>query len=185
MGRCGLDSSGSDWGSVWRFCDKLMNRQVPKYDGNFLTNSATVIFSRRHLLRTISPVTVVSNWPKVKLGLSLKHNVQTYEVVEAELDKFLTPTKDRRDRSVSRPGRFTLGERTPGTHWIGMWARLKAGLDVADDNLLSLPGKETPRPSSSQPSRYTEIQRQCSITVCGTSCKSMKWLGCCQITRWM
>lgn len=44
---------------------------------------------------------------------------------------------------VSRPGRFIPGERAPGTHWIGVWARLKAGLDVEDDNLFSLPRNET------------------------------------------
>jgi hypothetical protein len=59
------------------------------------------------------------------------------------LDKFLTPAKDGRDRPVSRPGRFTPGERAPGTQWIGVWARLKTGLDAADDNLLSLSGNET------------------------------------------
>ena len=59
------------------------------------------------------------------------------------MDKFLTPAKDGRDRLVSSPCRFTPGERAPGCHWIGVWVRLKAGLDAADDNLLSLPGKET------------------------------------------
>jgi hypothetical protein len=31
--------------------------------------------------------------------------------------------------SDSRPGRFTPGERAPGTHWIGGWVDLRAGLD--------------------------------------------------------
>jgi hypothetical protein len=32
--------------------------------------------------------------------------------------------------SFSRPGRFTPGERAPGTHWIGGWVDPIAGLDV-------------------------------------------------------
>jgi hypothetical protein len=31
--------------------------------------------------------------------------------------------------STSRPGRFTAGERAPGTHWRGGWVDLRAGLD--------------------------------------------------------
>jgi hypothetical protein len=31
--------------------------------------------------------------------------------------------------SNSRPGRFTPGERAPGTHWIGDCVDLRAGLD--------------------------------------------------------
>jgi len=53
-----------------------------------------------------------------------------YEEAEAELDKFLTPAKDGRDRPVSHSGRFTPGEKAPGTHRIGVWARLKAGRDA-------------------------------------------------------
>jgi hypothetical protein len=63
-----------------------------------------------------------------------------YEEAEAELDTYLTPAKDGRDRPVSRFGRFTSGEKAPGTQWIRVWARLKAGRDAADDNLLSLSG---------------------------------------------
>jgi hypothetical protein len=31
--------------------------------------------------------------------------------------------------STSRPGRFTPGERAPGTHSIGGWVDLRAGVD--------------------------------------------------------
>jgi hypothetical protein len=34
---------------------------------------------------------------------------------------FLTSALDRSEWSPSRPGRFTPGERAPGTHWIGDW----------------------------------------------------------------
>ena len=43
----------------------------------------------------------------------------------------------------SRPGRFTPGERAPGTHWIGVWTGPKAGLEPKNENLLSLPENET------------------------------------------
>jgi len=32
--------------------------------------------------------------------------------------------------SVSRTGRFTLGEWAPGTHWIGSWVVARVGLDA-------------------------------------------------------
>jgi hypothetical protein len=35
--------------------------------------------------------------------------------------------------STSRPGCFTPGERAPGTHWIGGWVDLRAGLDDLDN----------------------------------------------------
>jgi hypothetical protein len=31
--------------------------------------------------------------------------------------------------STSRPGRFTPGERAPGTHWTGGWVDLRASRD--------------------------------------------------------
>jgi hypothetical protein len=45
--------------------------------------------------------------------------------------------------STSGPGRFTHGERAPGTHWIGGWVDLRAGLDDLEKRkFLSLPGLE-------------------------------------------
>jgi hypothetical protein len=53
-----------------------------------------------------------------------------------------------------RPGRFTLGEKAPGTHWIGGWVDPRAGLDdVEMRKLLTLPGLEIRplgRPACSQ-----------------------------------
>jgi hypothetical protein len=34
------------------------------------------------------------------------------------------------DWSASHPGRFTLSERAPGTHWIGGWVGPRVGLDA-------------------------------------------------------
>jgi hypothetical protein len=56
--------------------------------------------------------------------------------------------------SASRPGRFTSGERGPGTHWKGSWVYLGAGLDdVVKRKFLTLPGLELRplrRPTRSQ-----------------------------------
>jgi len=35
---------------------------------------------------------------------------------------------DRGEWSASRPGRFTLRERAPDTHWTGGWVGPRAGL---------------------------------------------------------
>jgi hypothetical protein len=44
--------------------------------------------------------------------------------------------------SASRPGRFTPGERAPGTHWIG-WVDPRADLgDMEKRKFLALPGLE-------------------------------------------
>jgi hypothetical protein len=49
----------------------------------------------------------------------------------------------RDEWSASRSGRFTPGERTSGTHWIGGWVDPRAGLDdVEKRKLLTLPGLE-------------------------------------------
>jgi hypothetical protein len=46
-------------------------------------------------------------------------------------------------RSTSRPCRFTPGERAPGTHWIGGWVDLRAGLDDLETRkFLTLQGLE-------------------------------------------
>jgi hypothetical protein len=47
------------------------------------------------------------------------------------------------------------GERTPGTHWIGGWVDLRAGLeDLEKRKFLNLPGLEL-RPLD-RPARYTD-----------------------------
>jgi hypothetical protein len=40
----------------------------------------------------------------------------------------LTLALTRGEWSASRPGPFIQGERAPGTHWIGGWVGLRAGL---------------------------------------------------------
>jgi len=42
----------------------------------------------------------------------------------------LTSAVDGDEWLGSRPGRFTVKERDPGTHWIGGWVGPKAVLDA-------------------------------------------------------
>jgi hypothetical protein len=49
--------------------------------------------------------------------------------VGAQTHVFLTSALAAGESSASRPGRFTPGERAPGTHWIGGWVVPTAGLD--------------------------------------------------------
>jgi hypothetical protein len=52
---------------------------------------------------------------------------------------FLTSALGEGEWSASHPGRFTLGERNPGTHWAGTCVRPSAGLYTVEkrNNLAS------------------------------------------------
>jgi hypothetical protein len=54
--------------------------------------------------------------------------------------------------SVMPRPRFTPGERTPGTHWIGGWVDLRAGLDAGARKKILCPcrGSNPDRPARSQ-----------------------------------
>jgi hypothetical protein len=61
--------------------------------------------------------------------------------------------------SASHPGRFTPGERAPGTHWIGGWVDPRTGLNDAEKiKFLTLPGLGNSNPFVVHPvaSRYTD-----------------------------
>jgi hypothetical protein len=47
--------------------------------------------------------------------------MKTYWEMEVYFRTFLTSALDGGERTDSRPGRFTPGEGTPGTHWTGGW----------------------------------------------------------------
>jgi hypothetical protein len=49
--------------------------------------------------------------------------------VDVQIHIFFTSALVGSEWSTSRPGRFTPGERAPGTHWIGGWVDLRAGVD--------------------------------------------------------
>jgi hypothetical protein len=60
--------------------------------------------------------------------------------VYVQIHIFLTSALVGGEWSTSRPGRFTHGDRTPGTHWTGGWVDLRTGLDALEKRkLLTLP----------------------------------------------
>jgi hypothetical protein len=69
--------------------------------------------------------------------------MKTYEGVDVETRGFFTSTLVGGERSASRTGRFTRGERAHGTFLIGGWVNLRAGLDAVEKmQFLILPGLE-------------------------------------------
>jgi hypothetical protein len=80
--------------------------------------------------------------------------MKTYEGVDVEIHIFLTSARVGGEWSASRPSRFTSGERAPGTHYIGGWVGLGAGLDDVENRIfLPPPGLELRpigRPARSQ-----------------------------------
>jgi hypothetical protein len=58
--------------------------------------------------------------------------MKTYGGVDVYMHVFLTSALVGGEWSASRPGRFTSGERAPGTHWIGGWVGPRAGLDEVE-----------------------------------------------------
>jgi hypothetical protein len=55
---------------------------------------------------------------------------------------FLPSALDGGEWSASRPGRFTSGERSPGTHWTGAWVGSTAGMDAVQKSQV-LPCRES------------------------------------------
>jgi hypothetical protein len=69
--------------------------------------------------------------------------MKAYVEVNVYIHIFLTAALAGGEWSASLPGRFTPGERAPGTHWIGGWVGPRAGLDdVEKRKFLTLPGLE-------------------------------------------
>jgi hypothetical protein len=67
--------------------------------------------------------------------------MKPYGGVDVYIHIFLTSALATVEWSASRLGRFTPGERAPGTHWIGGWVDPGGGLDdVEKRKLLSPPG---------------------------------------------
>jgi hypothetical protein len=69
--------------------------------------------------------------------------MKVYGGVDVQIQIFLSSPLAGGEWSVLRPGCFTPGERTPGTHWIGGWVDPSAGLDdVKNKKFLTLAGLE-------------------------------------------
>jgi hypothetical protein len=84
--------------------------------------------------------------------------MKTYGGVDVWIHIFLTSALAGGEWSASRLYRFTLGERAPGTHWIGGWVDPRAGLDDMEKRkILPLPGLEL-RPLG-RPARRQSLYR--------------------------
>jgi hypothetical protein len=98
-----------------------------------------------------------------RCALTIKHyTVRTYGG-DVYMHEFLISVLVGGEWSASRPGRFTPGEISPTTHWIGNWVAPRSGLDdVEKRKYLILPGLEF-RPPVVQPvvNRY----RDCNILI--------------------
>jgi hypothetical protein len=69
--------------------------------------------------------------------------MKAYEGVDVWIHVLLTSALVWGECTAWRPGRFTLGERACGTHWIRSWVGPRAGLDDAEKRrILTLPGLE-------------------------------------------
>jgi hypothetical protein len=78
--------------------------------------------------------------------------------VDVWIHIFLTSALVGGEWSTSHPGRFTPEERAPGTHWIGCWVDLRAGLDDLEKRKFLTLRDSNSDPSVVQPvaSRYTD-----------------------------
>jgi hypothetical protein len=55
--------------------------------------------------------------------------MKAYGGMDVQIHIFFTTALVIGEWSVLGSGRFTPGERAPGTHWIGGWVDIRAGLD--------------------------------------------------------
>jgi hypothetical protein len=75
--------------------------------------------------------------------------MKAYRGVDVWIHILLTSTLVGGEWSASRPGRFIHGERAPGTHWIGGWVDLGAGMDDLEKTLPELELRPLGRPDRS------------------------------------
>jgi hypothetical protein len=76
-------------------------------------------------------------------SLTEHHAMKAYWEWRYSSTHSLTSALDGGDWSASRPGRFTLRERVPGTHWIGGWMDPRSVLDTVVKRKISSPRQES------------------------------------------
>jgi hypothetical protein len=97
--------------------------------------------------------------------------MKTYGGVDVKIHVLLTSALVGGEWSASSPGRFTPGERDPGTQWIGGWVCHRSGLDYLERRkILPLPELELRplgNPSRSQSLYKVRCRRlpRCVITI--------------------
>ena len=82
----------------------------------------------------VSLAVVGSSKPQNR-GLTEHYAITMCEGVEVLLQAFLTSVSDEDGSSILFPDRFTLGVRSPGTSWTGVWLGHRADIvTVANRN---------------------------------------------------
>jgi hypothetical protein len=94
----------------------------------------------------------------LSLCLTKYHDMKTYKRVEVQLHAFLISALDGGKWSATRSDRFTAGERTPGTHWIGGWVGPRAGLEAVEKRKNLSPCRES-NPGRPANNLVTELHR--------------------------
>jgi hypothetical protein len=84
--------------------------------------------------------------------------MKMYGGVDVLIYIFLTSTLVGGEWSVSRPGRFISEERAQGTHWIGGWVGLRAGMDDVEKRKFLTPPELDPQPLG-RPARSQSLYR--------------------------
>jgi hypothetical protein len=77
------------------------------------------------------------------LFLTKHHAMKAYWEWRYSSTHSLTSALDGGKWSASRPSRFTLGEISPGTHWIGGWVGPRAVLDAVVKRKIPNPRRES------------------------------------------
>jgi hypothetical protein len=106
--------------------------------------------------------------------------MRAYGGEDVRIHIFLTSALAGDEWSASGSGRFTPGERDPGSQWVGGWVDPRAGLDdVEKRKFLTLPGLVL-RPSAVQPvaSRCTDYAMPAPHTAHMKAISSSEMLNC-------
>jgi hypothetical protein len=98
--------------------------------------------------------------------------MKAYGVLEIQLQAFLTSTLGGGEWLFSRLGHFTHGEKALGTHWMGGWMGLRAGLDAVAERKIPCPCRQSNpgRPARCLITVLTELFRILGVVIAVLQC---------------